>query len=393
MIMWRGGNVMIEPKPTINVLWAVDHLGFNGKIHGAGMFYLNVIPAFDKRRFDITMCVLRKKDHLHTYVEKREIKKIYYLGKGKYDPLTLFELLKVVKKEKIDIMHLHGYGSDNFGRLVKVFVDIPAIVHSHDPFAYYPWFQKLADGMLARLTDASLAVSDSIKHAAALKRSIPLERIEVLPTCAPLECFKPLAPEERDAVRARLGIPHDAKVIGTITRLYEQKGNEYLIRAFPAVLQELPGAVCLIVGDGPLRCALEVLSRTLGVEQNMIFLGHCNNVRDMLGALDVKVFPSLWEGTPLTMLEAMAMGEPIVATSVDGMKEVLKDGETALLVPPRDPRALAEGIIYLLREEPEARRLGLNAQRDSRQYDTSFCVKRLEGLYERLYESRRSRTA
>jgi glycosyltransferase involved in cell wall biosynthesis len=228
---------MKEYESPLHVLWLVDHLGFNGKIHGAGMFYLNVIPAFNEKKFDLTLCVIRKKDNLHKYVEERGIKKIYYLGKGKFNPFTLFDLLKIVKREKIDIMHLHGYGADNFGRLLRVFVNIPTIVHTHDPFVYYPWFQKMIDTVLAGCNDATLAVSNSVKQATASKRKIPLKKIEVLHTCTPLDHFRPPTQEEVNSTKKMLGISHDFKVIGAIGRLFEQKGNEYLIRAIPIVHQ------------------------------------------------------------------------------------------------------------------------------------------------------------
>ncbi len=383
-----GAPGMKTPGSIINVLWAVDHLGFDERIHGAGMFYLNVIPAFDRSKFNVSMCVLRKKDSLHKYAIERGITNISYLGRSKYDPFTVFDFINILKRDKIDIMHLHGYGANNFGRFARIFFKVPTIIHSHDPSTYYPWFQKMVDIMLLRYGDTTLAVSDSIKHATSQRRGIPLENIHVVPTCIQLERFKPLSRDEAIASRKRLGIADDLKILGTITRFYEQKGNEYLIKALPRILERFPKTLLLIVGDGPLRSELETLSQDLGVRENVLFTGHCEDVRSMLGIFDIKVLPSLWEGTPLTMLEAMAMGRTIVATSIDGPGEVLRDRETALLVPPGDSEALVEKISYLLEHEDEAEMLGSKAALASRGYDISSCAAKLEELYIRLYESK-----
>ncbi len=377
---------MNETGTSINVLWVVDHLGFDERIHGAGMFYLNVIPAFDDRAFNVGLCVLRKRDSLHRYVVERGIEPVHYLGRSKYDPLTIFDLRRVLLRGQTDIMHLHGYGANNFGRLARTFLRIPTIVHQHDPATYYPFYQKVADRIFLRFTDATLAVSESIRHATAVKRGTPLDQIRVVPTCTPLDRFEPPDREEKEAWREELGIGRNRKVIGTITRLYEQKGNEYLIRAMPRVIREFPDAVLFVVGDGPLRSELEHLARELEVGGHVVFTGHCQDVRRMLGAFDVKVLPSLWEGTPITMLEAMAMAKPIVATTIDGIGEVLTHDATALLVPPRDPDELAEKMLLLLRDGETARRLGEAARELSREYDVKACAGKLEDLYRRLYE-------
>jgi len=382
---------MRNSKPVINVLWAVDHLGFNERIHGAGMFYLNAIPALDKNKFNVSMCVLRRKDSLHKYVVERGIDNIHYFERSKYNPFTIVDFISILKREKIDIMHLHGYGANNFGRFARIFFKVPTIIHSHDPSTYYPWFQKVADIMLLKFCDITLAVSDSIKYATAQKRGMPLDNISVIPTCTPLEGFKPLTREEILSIRKKLEIASDCKILGTVTRFYEQKGNEFLIKAMPRVLSKFPKTILILVGDGPLKTELEALSQELGISENVIFAGHCEDVRSMLGIFDIKVLPSLWEGTPITMLEAMAMGKTIVATSCDGIGEVLKDRETALLVPPGDADALAEKILYLLEHEDEAKMLGSKASEVSKEYDVSAIAAKLEDIYDRLYESVRSK--
>jgi glycosyltransferase involved in cell wall biosynthesis len=157
------------------------------------------------------------------------------------------------------------------------------------------------------------------------------------------------------------------------------------------VLEAFPRVVFLIVGDGPLRGELEALTRALGVEKNVIFAGYREDVPRVLSVFDIKVLPSVTEGLPLAILEAMAMGKPVIATEVGGVKEILKDGETGFLVPPQDPEALSERIIYLLRNEDEARQLGIRAREESKKYDIDLCVRRLEELYFELGSYRRGK--
>ena len=128
-----------------------------------------------------------------------------------------------------------------------------------------------------------------------------------------------------------------------MTRLHESKGNSYLVDAARLVLDERPRARFFVVGEGPLREPLEQQARALGLGDRFVFAGFARDVARVVSAFDVSVFPSLWEGTPLTVFEALAMGKPIVATDADGLLDVLTDDRDALIVPKRDAAALARG--------------------------------------------------
>lgn len=367
----------------MNVLWVVDHLGYNGSMHGAGKYYLNTIPLLEKSKFNVTLCVLRRRDNLTEHFEERGIR-IHHLGRGKLDPLTLFDLIKLIRKESTNLIHAHGYGSSNFGRLVGAICGIPTIVHAHDEDSNYPWYQALADSFLSRFNHRVIAISKAVRKSCIKKRKTPEDHVLVMYNGIPLEEFKMPEPEEVEKQKRRLGIYPDLRIVGTVAKLREEKGIEYLLKSAPKVLAVLPNTLFVIVGDGPLRKQLEVLSRQLQIDQNVIFLGYRHNVSNILPVFDMKVLPSLTEGFGLAMVEAMAMGKPIVATNVGGIQEILKDGETALLVPPKDPEALAEKIIYLLKSKDRARRLGMKAKEESRKYDIHLYVKKLEQEYIRL---------
>jgi glycosyltransferase involved in cell wall biosynthesis len=159
-------------------------------------------------------------------------------------------------------------------------------------------------------------------------------------------------------LRDRLGLAPGVPIIGTVARMHEQKGHRYLLAAWPQVRAAVPQAELVLVGDGPLRWELEQQADTLGIAGSVRFLGTRDDVPALLGLFTVAVLPSLFEGLPLFALEAMAAGRPVVGTRVCGVTEVIADGETGLLVPPRDPAALAAALIRLLCAPAKAERMG-----------------------------------
>lgn len=364
----------------MNVLWLVDHLGNDGILHGAGMYYLNIIPRLDPDRFQIHLCVLRKRDELTGRFEERHIT-VHHLGRNKLDPLTFFDVKRIVNQANIDLIHAHGYGSSNFARLVGAICGTPAIIHAHDDDKNYPWYQKTADSLLSRYTDKAIAVSESVKAACVAKRKVDADKVVVLHNGIQLDKFVPPAPEQVREVREQWQIDPAERVVGVIGRLREEKGTRYFVEAAVDVLQKYPQTRFFIAGDGPLRQELEALARELGVAAQVTFAGFCQDIPAILALLDVVVVPSLTEGSPLAVLEAMAMGKPIVATSVGGTKEILENGKTGLLVPAGDHKALAKQILLLLQDESQKSYLGRNAFQVSRHYGLDTHLKTIEQIY------------
>ena len=370
----------------LNVLWLVDHLGYGGAIHGAATYYLNTIPLLNKSNFNAILCVLRERDRLTKQFENNGIR-ISHLGRNKFDPRTLFDINKIIRKEKINIIHAHGYGSANFGRLIKLFNKVPVIVHAHDDDRNYPLPQKIADYLLRNLTDQAIAISEAVRVSCVKKRNIREENVIVLLNGIPLNDFD--VPDERriENERRRLGINRGSNVIGTVARLREEKGVKYLIQSAVKVLHDFPDAVFLIAGDGLLRNELVDLAKKLGLENKVVFAGFCEDIPAILSIIDIVAVPSISEGLGIAVLEAMAMGKPIVATNVGGIIEILKDGETGLLIQPKDPSILADKIIYLIKNKNEARRLGLNAKEESKIHGNVAHVQKLGQKYHELIKT------
>lgn len=369
-----------------NVLWVVDHLGYDGIMHGAGKYYLNTIPAIDKTKFNVTLCVLRARDHLTNLFEEAKIN-ITHLGKQKFDPRILSSLINFLKKGNFDLIHSHGYGSDNFGRIVGSILGIPTIIHAHDENSNYPLIQNIADFLLVPLTSNAIAVSQNVKESCIKKRRINQKKIFVLHNGIPLKNFIRLDEKLIDEEKRRFGIKSDSVVLGTVARLRKEKGLKYLIQSVPEILNSFSNIVFFIAGDGPIREELETLAKDLKVENKIIFAGFCNNIPAVLSLIDIFVAPSLTEGSPLGIFEAMAMGKPIIASNVGGIKEILNDNETALLVPAENSEQLAAKILFLLKNKNEMRSLGTKAFEESKKYDNSFLVKKLEDIYFELLKN------
>ena len=382
-------------QKRLNVLQVCDHLGWEGsRMHGVKRLFSWMIPRFDRERYNVSLVSLRKKDLSEETLESMGVD-IEYLHKGKFDPATLTALLKVIDRRQIDILHLHGYGATTFGRIAGKMRGLPTILHEHANLTDTPWFQKIADRMLASSTDIAIAVSKSTADFVINARLVPTERVKVVYLGVPLEEFsRPRTVQEMAEARHELGATPDEFIVGTITRLHDSKGNEYLVEAAKAVLQRRPKTRFYLFGEGPLRPALEAQAKALGIADRFVFGGFTRDVAATLSAFDLSVFPSLWEGTPLTVFESLAMGKAIVATDADGLVDVLTHDRDALIVPKRNAAALAGGIVTLL-DSPELRsRLSVQARMTGRQYDILAFVKKMERLYDLLHDvSRRTKRA
>jgi len=358
-------------------------------MHGVKRLFAWMIPRFDKQRFNVSLISLRRKDLSADTLEELGID-VTYLARHKFDPGTYAALLKVLQAKHADVLHMHGYGATTFGRLCAWKMAIPSILHEHANHGDTPWFQKVADRMLAPHTDLAIAVSESTAEFTTRARLMPAERTKVVYLGAPLDEFARLrSADEIASARAALGIEPGTTSVGTITRLMPSKGNQYLVEAAPKVLQQHPSARFFIVGEGELQPELEAQARGLGLGDRLVFTGFTRDVAAALSALDIVVFPSLWEGTPLTLFEALAMGKPIVATNADGLLDVLTDRIDALIVPKADVQLLSDAICFALDRPETAAGLGEAARKTGARYDIGAFVRKMERLYELLHDSSR----
>jgi len=371
----------------LNILQVCDHLGWEGsRMHGVKRLFSWMIPRFDKTRFNVSLVSLRKKDLSEETLESLGVD-IEYLDRGKFDPATLPALLKIVDRKQIDVLHLHGYGATTFGRLAGAIRRLPTILHEHANLSDTPWFQKVADSLLEPYTDIALAVSRSTADFVRDARLVSAEKIRVVYLGAPIEEFGRVRDAaEVAAARETLGLRPADFAIGTITRLHDSKGNEYLVEAARLVLDRRPEARFLLAGEGPLRPALEAQAARLGLGDRFVFVGFVKDVAATLSAFDLSVFPSLWEGTPLTAFEALASGKAIVSTDADGLTDILDEDKSAWIVPRRDAAALARRIVYAIEHPDERASMSARARESARDFDINAFVRKMERLYPLLHD-------
>jgi glycosyltransferase involved in cell wall biosynthesis len=304
---------------------------------------------------------------------------------------ALVALYRLLRRLRPDIVNCHMLRATVAGAPIARLAGVPLVIatnHGPDPWrrgAIKNW--HAIDRWVDRSVDRTIAVCASAKQHL-VRKGLAADKIVVVNNGRELDTFTPMPRAESMAVRSELAVADDEPLIGIIARLDMQKGHRYALDAMPDVLQRYPRARLLLVGDGNLREDLRSQAAALGVADRILFAGFRSDVRRMLGASDIVALPSLWEGLPLTLIEALAMQKPVVATAVNGSQDVILDDETGVLVPPGDSRALAKGILRLLDDPEAASRL---AAQGRAHVLASFDIRRQMAETVRVYESAAAR--
>ncbi|HET7746369.1 MAG TPA: glycosyltransferase [Vicinamibacteria bacterium] len=368
----------------VHVLHVCDKFGVAGSsIHGVSRLFSWWFPRYDRARYEVSLIGLKRAEPASERLREQGVD-VHHLGRGKFDPRVVTDLVRETRARRARILHVHGYAAADFGRVAARLTGARLVLHEHFADPRMPAYQGLADRLLARLTDRAIAVSGSTRDFLVRERHVPAEKVRVIWNGAPLDEFAPVPAERARAARQGLGLPEHALVIGAIGRLNAQKGHRYLLEAGALVLRDRPSARVLVAGDGDLLPDLREQARRLGMADRVVFAGHRADVPDLLGAIDVFCISSVYEGTPLALFEAMAAGKAIVSTAVYGCREVLEDGITGLLVPPRDPPALAAALARVADDAALRARLSGAAREASRRFDIAECVRRMEAVYDEL---------
>jgi len=258
---------------------------------------------------------------------------------------TLFALVRLLKKERPEILHCHRHKPTVYGAIAARLAGVPHVIsHVHGLNRTRSLGRKITNRFIFGAVDKVIAVSDGVnKDVLRTNTAIPPGKVVTVHNGIDVDRVAAVS-AGRDEVRERLGLKKDAVVFGTVGRLAQTKGQVYLLEAFSVTLKNLPGSVLLIAGDGPLMGELARKAEDLGITPSVRFLGHRQDVLEIMRAFDVFVFPSLAEGLPLALLEAMASGVIVVASNVGGIPDVLGNGLYGRLVPPRDAASLAAAM-------------------------------------------------
>lgn len=369
----------------ITVLHLCEHFG-NEQVsfHGVARLFELWLPAFDSKRFRVLLC--SRQAGVKSAEERFAASGIkpFYLGYGKLDPRNLLKLMRLVKSEKVDIIHAHGYGACLWGRLAGKIMGKAVIVHEHCNYGTVPLFQRPVEWVLGLGTKYSFAVSESTRQFTVEKRYIPESVVKVLYSGIPLDGVKKADPAWVTAFRKEQGIQPGDKVLGVVGRLESHKGHIDSFKALQLILKEIPRVYLWIVGDGRYQDVLRQWVSDNKMEANIRFLGYRADVLNVIQCFDVQLFPSHQEGTPSTLFEAMTVGTAPVASTADGQGEILEDGKTALLFEPGDYAKMAALILRVLREDKLRELLARNVQVRIRDFDMKKCIGAMEKVYEEV---------
>ncbi len=306
------------------------------------------------------------------------------------DLWALIKLYVLIRRGRFHIVHTHSSKAGILGRLAARMAGVPVVVHTphgHVFYGYYgPVLSRLfvvLEKLLAPLTDRIVTLTERGKREHVEFGVAGPEKFVVVHSGVELGPFLGVRADPEE-IKRNLGIAPGDRVVGSLGRLVPIKGHRYLIEAAGLVLRKRPNVTFLLVGDGPLRRELEVLTEGLGIGHKVVFAGHREDEPEVLSAMDIFVLPSLNEGMGRVLVEAMAEGKPVVATDVGGVADVVEDRRTGILVPPRDPEALAEAILELLDDPEKARRFGEAGRERASLFSVERMVEEIEELYEDL---------
>ncbi len=370
------------PLPDARERIRVVELLATGSNGGAQEHVYNLVTRIDRERYDVSVCSLTDGSAIRKF-ERAGIETCVIEAADDADAVASVaaHLLAI----RADVVHNHMYHAEVIGtlaalRLAELGQPRPSVVGT----VHSSRIRSAEDvALLRQLTprmDQVIAVSSSIvhkidaegRHGAPVNliyNGIDLQRYDDLVPCCTL--------------REEYGLPPEGPMVGVVARLEAEKGHPTLLDAWPRVLERFSNATLLVIGEGSRESALKEQAAELGISGSVIFTGRRDDVPAVTKSLDVAVLPSYREAQGLTILEAMALSRPVVASNVGGIPEMIEDGKTGLLVPPHDPSALADAIVRLLVDHPLADTLG---RAGHALVHDRFCVELMVRAVESIYD-------
>jgi glycosyltransferase involved in cell wall biosynthesis len=365
----------------LRVVALVDHLVPYG---GAERLVAEIAMRLDQSRFEPIVCATRTVDvGVASQLERCGVR-VELLGRKRRfdvrDWRPLFDLLR----ERDAVLHTHKFGSNVWGSVVGRLARVPVIAHEHVWSYEDGLVRRWLDRFVASQTALFLTVSDETRRQMIEIEHIPPTHVAVFRhgvASAPVV--------SRSDARRRSGLSEGTFVVSTVCVLRPQKALQTLVAAVPAIVAQVPDCRFIVVGDGSERARLESLAADLSVTGYLDFVGAQRDVADYVAAADVCVNTSLYEGSPLAVMEYMAQGRPIVATAVGGVPELLDGGRAGILIDAADPAALADAVIQLAADAGLREQLGAAARvRQLAMFDLDANILALESLYEKLAAAR-----
>lgn len=365
----------------INILHIIE----SGGPGGAETVLLNIVNNLDRERYHSTVVLLRT-GWLHQKLKENGVCTVLLNSARSYDLGLLFKLWRKIKERRIDLIHSHLPDVNLYSCLAGLAAGVPIVTTYH---GRTPNLQRsistvnLKYSLIRRFSAKIVAVSDWLKNDLAQRARFPLPKLKTIYNGVDWRSFS--LPFDPKAKRKELKINSDEKVVGMVANLRPAKGYEYFIRAAAIIAESIPGVRFLIIGEEEDRLRKRIIKEVdaLGLRDKVILLGFREDVPELLRILDVFALSSVSEGLSIATIEAMAAGVPVVVTRSGGPQELVVDGRTGFLVPPKDEKSLAEKVLFLLRDKNLATSLGKEAQIQVR---AKFGIDRMIRNYQALYQ-------
>ncbi len=369
----------------IRVLFLSDHFGYpHSVVHGATRYFLTVLPRLVQRGVDLRSLFLREEHPAAEQLKQQGIA-VRFLNRAKWNPVTVIDTYRFIKAHRIQLVHCAGLKGIFTARVAGRLAGIPVIEHLHDSDPAPALMKRLLHGTRA-WSAHTLAVSKDVADHAVKTLRCPADRVEVLHNGLVLDEYKSASDSAVKAFRERYGLLPHHRLIGCIGRLMPVKGQDTLLRAMPTILASQPDVRLMFIGDGPDRPALNQRVHELGLKGHVIFTGQLETITEALQALELVVMPSIREGLPYTLLEAMAAGKPVVASAVGGLAETIRHLDNGVLFRPGDAQALAHAVLGLLNDANLAHHIAEQARHTADAYDINRHVNRLMEIYHAVAE-------
>ena len=351
-------------------------------VGGAETLLANLAQGLDRSRFAPELCCLKESGELADQLA-HEIPVFSHILRSKFDIRVLPRLTRLLRNREIDAVITVGAGDKMFwGRLAAKAAGVPVVIsaiHSTGWPDQITWLNR----RLTPLNDAFVAVAKPHAEHLITNERFPSDRVAVIPNGVDTTRFRP---QPQSALRAQLNLPAGAPVVGIVAVLRPEKNHELFLRVAARVREEVPEAHFLVIGDGPRRAELESLADQLNLTQCVHFLGKRTDVSELLNVLDVFLLTSKMEANPVSILEALSTGKPVVAPRVGSIPETVIDGQTGFLAEPGDETAMAGRVTELLTTPLLAWRLGTAGRRlVVDRWSVGAMISGYEELLERIY--------
>jgi glycosyltransferase involved in cell wall biosynthesis len=345
------------------VLHVMDELSVGGsKIAGPARLMAYYAPRRPADTCDLLLCSLRPEDGARKHLADCGVD-VVCLGRSKYDLRALIDLDGIVARWRPSLLHLHGYAAWTFGRILGRLRGIPVVLQEHFVDDRVPVIQRVADRLLRRQQAAAIAVSGPVREFMIARRYLAGTRVEIIWNAVPVDAIRRQAEgADTAALRACLGIPPGAAVVGIVGRLAEEKGHGYFLDIAARLGARRTDAYFVVVGEGPERQAVEAYAERLDLTGRTHFAGYRENVVPWLAMFDVSLVTSRREGFPAVPLESLAAGTPVVITDLDVFQGVYTHERDVLKIPLGDPETAARSVSRLLEDPAMAARLKENAK-------------------------------